>query len=160
MNLYEIDMALQNCINEDGEVDIERLSALEMQKNEKLENIAMWIKNLNAECDMLDNEIKSLRARFEAKKKKSDSLKKYLAQFLDGHKFETARVMCSFRKSRALEFDVSEREYAEYLCQKEMFEYLTYETPKINKSAIKEAIGNGITFDGCRIAEKNNIQIK
>lgn len=160
MNLYEIDYRMQQCINEDGEVDTEQLASLEMQRNEKIENIAMWIKNLNAEGDMLDNEIKSLRSRLEAKKKKADSLKKYLAQFLDGAKFETARVQCSFRKSRALEFDVPEKAYAEYLTEKKLFKYLTYEDPKVNKKALTEAIKGGITFDGCRIAEKNNIHIK
>ena len=160
MNLYEIDYRMKQCINDDGEVDTEQLAGLEMQRNEKLENIAMWIKNLNAERDMLTKEMGSLQSRLNAKKKKADSLKKYLAQFLDGAKFETARVLCSFRKSRALEFDVPEEAYAEYLTEKKMFEYLTYESPKLNKKALTEAIKNGMTFDGCRIAEKNNIQIK
>ena len=51
MTLYEIDDAILNCIDEEtGEIiDAEQLDKLYMEKEEKLENIALWIKDLKAE---------------------------------------------------------------------------------------------------------------
>ena len=46
--LYEIDRAIMNCCNQEtGEmIDQEALDALMMQRTEKLESVALWIKNL------------------------------------------------------------------------------------------------------------------
>ena len=52
MNLYEIDAAITACIDpETGEVlDEEALNALHMERSAKVESVALWIKNLNAEA--------------------------------------------------------------------------------------------------------------
>ncbi|MDE6425601.1 MAG: siphovirus Gp157 family protein, partial [Ruminococcus sp.] len=50
MTLYEIDTRISECIDsENGEVlDLDRLSGLAMERSEKLEGVALWIKNLDA----------------------------------------------------------------------------------------------------------------
>ena len=51
MNLYEINSQILNCIDQEtGEImDIDRLEALNMAKAEKVDNIACWVKNLEAD---------------------------------------------------------------------------------------------------------------
>ena len=51
MNLYEINSQILDCIDpETGEVmDIDRLEKLNMAKAEKVDNIACWVKNLEAD---------------------------------------------------------------------------------------------------------------
>lgn len=45
MNLYEYDRRLEECIDtETGEVDVEKLEQLNLERTEKLENLIMWSK--------------------------------------------------------------------------------------------------------------------
>ena len=110
MNLYEINAEIEKAMDdmlasvneETGEVDdsyVKALDSLMMEKREKLENIGMFIKNLNAEAEMLKNEENALKERRKAKEKKIEKLKKYVASALNGEKFETTKVVFSFRKS-------------------------------------------------------------
>lgn len=52
MKLYEINEAILGCIDQEtGEViDPEKLDALTMERETKLENVALWIKDLKAEA--------------------------------------------------------------------------------------------------------------
>jgi len=76
-SLYEIDKKVANLLmdefdekyvdEETGEVNEELarqdLDALEMERNEKLENIALFIKNLNGEITLLKQEETALSDR-------------------------------------------------------------------------------------------------
>ena len=58
MNLYEINKEMLGCWDaETGEIlDEARLDELQIERDEKIENIACWIKNLRAEKDALKAE--------------------------------------------------------------------------------------------------------
>lgn len=158
MNLYEINAELLSCIDtETGEViDIEKLDSLNLQMQDKIENIGCWVKNLLSNADQLDAEIKSLTERKKSAKNKAESLKKYLSDFLNGSKFESSKVSISYRKSESVE--VADIEQIKLLDNCD--DYLTYKEPDANKTAIKEAIKNGVIVPGCSLVEKQNIQIK
>ena len=51
MKLYEIDEQILNCIDaETGEIiDADMLNALQMERDAKIEGVALWIKDLKAE---------------------------------------------------------------------------------------------------------------
>jgi len=158
MNLYEINAELLSCVDtETGEIiDIEKLDSLDLQMQDKIENIGCWVKNLLSDADQLDTEIKSLTERKRRKKNKAESLKKYLSSFLDGSKFESSKVSISYRKSESV--DVADIEQIKLL--ENCDDYLTYKDPEANKTAIKEAIKHGVIVPGCSLVEKQNIQIK
>lgn len=159
MNLYEINNEILNtCIDtETGEViDIEKLNSLNLQMQDKIENIGCWIKNLLSDVDQLDVEIKNLSDRKKAAKNKAESLKKYLSDFLDGSKYVSSKVSISYRKSESVE--VADIEQIKLLDNCD--DYLTYKEPEANKTAIKEAIKHGVVVPGCSLVEKQNIQIK
>lgn len=69
LKLYEIDAAIDAAIEagtdpETGEItNLEEITALQMQREEKLENIALYIKNLSAIATALKNEIDVLNER-------------------------------------------------------------------------------------------------
>ena len=158
MNLYEINAELLSCIDtETGEViDIEKLNSLNMQMQDKIENIGCWVKNLLSNADQLDAEIKSLTERKKSAKNKAESLKKYLSDFLNGSKFESSKVSIFYRKSESVEvMDIEQIKLLEN-CD----DYLTYKEPEANKTAIKDAIKHGVIVPGCSLVEKQNIQIK
>ena len=55
MTLYEINNAILECVDmETGEIiDSDKLSELQMAFDEKIENVALWIKDLKAESEAI-----------------------------------------------------------------------------------------------------------
>lgn len=161
MNLYEINKEITSMVDpETGEIlDYEAFENLAMERDQKLEEMALWYKNLTAEAAMISVEEKRLAERRKACEKQAERLETYLSKFLAGSKFSTARVSCTFRKSTSLEI-ADEAQFIKNLAQSQLFEYLTYKDPSVNKDAVKNAIKAGQTFEGAAIIEKNNIQIK
>lgn len=157
MNLYEIkqefEKAIEECVDmETGEIiNPTRLDELNMVLTDKQENVALYIKNLSAEAKAIDEEAKNLTNRKRVLNNKVEGLKKYLADNLEGHKFETAKVVVSFRKSEQLEINSIEHIPTEYLISQE---------PKIDKVALKKSIKQGSVINGVQIITKQNIQIK
>lgn len=153
MNIYEIDSQILSCIDEEtGEIlDIERLEKLIQDKNNKIESVACWYKNVVAEAEAIKAEISNLKARKERDEKLAENLKRYISDVLDGEKFKTAKVSISYRKSSSVEVDDVYRLPDEFL---------TYKAPEPKKSLLKSAIDSGQKFEGVRIVEKMNIQIK
>ena len=104
MKLYEIDNAIYECVNEDGEViDQEKLEELQIERDKKIECIACWIKDLAAEANAIKEEKLKLEARQRVAENKVKSLKSYLAYALQGASFRTAKVSISFRKTETVE---------------------------------------------------------
>lgn len=162
MNLFEIDEQLQRCIKleasdnyvdtETGEIiDVAAIEQLEMDRDKKIRNIACWIRNLEADEKALADQIKTFTARKNAAKNKRESLKSYLANFLNGAKWQNSEVAISWRKSESVEVE----EGAAIPEQ-----YLRYKEPEINKAAIKADLKAGVSIYGCQLVTKNNIQIK
>lgn len=158
MNLYEIDYSILNCVDaETGEIlDIDMLNALEMKRDEKIENIALWVKNLLSDAEQIKKEREILAEREKVAKNKAENLKKYLSDYLNGTKFETPKVKVSFRKSEIVDIldikEIMKIDNAE--------KYLKYSDPTPDKMAIKQAIKKGINIPGCSLVKKDNIQIK
>ena len=152
MNLYEINNAMQECINlETGEIDLELFEKLQLEKDEKIENVALWIKNLSSDVESMENEKKAFEERIKAAKNKVSSLKTYLEMVLNGEKFQTSRCSITFRKSKSIEVtDISKLEK----------NYLKYAEPMADKTAIKKAIESGVTVIGASLVENLNVQIK
>ena len=153
MNLYEIDERILDCVDvETGEIfDIDAFESLSIEREAKIENICLWIKNLTAEAEAIKAEKQALEARQKAKNNKIDSLKRYISTYLEGSKFETARVKVSFRKSESLEYED---------VWKIPEEYLKYKEPEVNKTDLKNALKKGLKVEGVSIVEKLNLQIK
>lgn len=151
MTLYEIEIAIANCIDEDGEiVDVEKLEALQMERESKLENVALWIKNLNAEADALKAEKNALYARQKSAENKAERLKEYLANALNGDKLKTTRVAVSFRKSTAVEVDPLA----------ELPEQFTKIRVEPDKTELKKALASGELVEGAKLVERVNLVIK
>lgn len=161
MNLYDIDQALLALVDlETGEIlDYEAFSELKMAREEKIEGMALWVKNLDAEAKAIRAEEISLAERRKALEKKAESLKEYLTMILDGGKFSTARVACSFRKSKSVQI-TDEAAFIQAMEASQHYEYLTYSAPKVNRTEITNAIKAGKEVPGALLIEKNNLSIK
>ena len=157
MSIYEIEQSIMALVDpETGEItDFEALDNLTIARDEKIENIAMWIKNLTAEGKAIRDEEKSLAERRRTAENKAESLEKYLEQTLSGEKFSTAKVAISYRKSTAVNI-ADEETFAKTACPT----YLVYQPAKIDRKAIAEALKAGAVIEGAELVERNNMQIK
>lgn len=153
MTLYEIDKAIMECIDsETGEVlDEEKLTALAMDRNDKIENVALWIKDLTAEAAALKAEKEVFAARQKAAEDKIDSLKKWLSGALAGQKFETTKCKVAFRKSQRVVID-DIKQVPDV--------YWKYAEPTADKTAIKEALKEGAAIAGAHIEESTSVSVK
>lgn len=163
MKLFDIDERLAACVKldesrvvdtESGEIiDLEAIAALEMERDKKIENLGCWYKNLLAEAEALKAQKNAFAEREKAAKAKAESLRGFLGRYLNGKKFETAKVAMSFRKSEAVEFDAK--------CIGDVpEEFLKFKDPELDKVAVKKAIKAGETVPGCELVQRQNLQIK
>ena len=77
MKLYEINEQIIACIdNETGEIiDTDKLNELQIAKDEKLENLALWYKDLIAEANALKEEKEALQQGKRRQRTKPKALK-------------------------------------------------------------------------------------
>ena len=153
MNLYEIDNEILNCVDmETGEiVDLDKLNSLQMERDQKVENIGCWIKNLLADAKALKEEKDNLVKRQKAAENKAESLKRFLSSYLNGEKFKTTRVAISYRSNSSV--DIAEGAVVPE-------EYLRYSEPTPDKIGLKAALKAGDKFPGITLVTSQNIQIK
>lgn len=156
MKLFEIDEAIMNCVDiETGEIiNSEMLDKLHMERDQKIENIACWIKNLESDAEALKAQKQTFANRQRVAENKAASLKQFLTKYLDGQKFTAPTVAISFRKSESAQID----DINAIACFDTR--YLKYSEPIADKTAIKKALKEGIAIPGARLVENNNIQIK
>ena len=152
MKLFEIDEAIMECVNEDGEVvDVDRLNALEMEREKKVESVALWEKELIAEAKAIDEEIKRLQQRKKVDEAKAEYLKKWISYALGGTKFKTPKVSVSYRHSTSTQYTGNVENLADEYCKIERKPSLT---------AIKEALEQGIVIEGAALVENESVIIK
>ena len=153
MKLYEIDQAIIDCIDmETGEViNEELLNGLQMERDAKIENVALWIKELKAEAEALKAEKLAFAERQKVAENKMESLKKWLAYALNGEKFKTVRASVTFRTTEKVEvadiFKLDEN-------------YVRYKDPEADKDAIKKAIKAGQVVAGATLVPSTSVIIK
>ena len=156
MTLFELDKAIADfelIVNEDGEVlNIDEIDELQLAREQKIEGISLWVKNLEAEKEAVKHEKDNFADREKRLGKKIDSLKGYLTYALQGEKFSTPKVAVSFRKSESVLVK------DEYLIPDEYCEFTVMRKP--NKKNIKDALKKGNELMGVELVEKQNISIK
>ena len=162
--LYEIDQQIARILDtgfvvdeETGEVldGGELLDQLALERTDKLEGVALYIKNLEALVTAIDAEEKALKKRRQAREAKIERLKNYLAASMiaaEESSLETAKINVSIRRSEAV---VVQKDVA----LEERFLTVTTAT-RPDKAAIKAALKAGETVPGAYIEFRNNVTIK
>lgn len=160
MKLYEINNALMELFDpETGEItDTALWDALQLEREQKLEGVACWVKNLLADADAIKAEKDNLAAREKAARNKAERLTAWLEQALGGEKLNTAKCAVSYRRSEAVEI-ADEAAFVAY-AQQECPDLLTYKQPVPNKTAIKAALKDCREIAGVALVAKQNMSIK
>lgn len=160
-SLYLIDEKIYALIDpETGEIkNEEALEALQMEREQKIENIALWYKNLLSEAKAIGEEEEALHERRMQRTIKADRLKHLLEHAVGGQKYSTPKVEVTFRKSTSLQID-NEDTFIMWAEDTNRDDFLKYEAPKVRKSEITKALKDGAEIPFVRLVENNNIQIK
>ena len=153
-SLYEIDRAILECVDcETGEiVDQERLDSLMMERSEKIEAVALWVKNLESDATAYKAEKEAFAKREKQAADKAKRLKEWLARACEGNNFNTSRCDVRFRTSESVEIDEGATIPAEYM--------RTKTTTEPDKVEIKAALKAGTEINGCRLVTNVNTNIK
>lgn len=163
MKIYEIDQAIEDLIaesidEETGEllIDEEKLNALQMEKDKKIENLALFIKNASAESAAIKNEEAALASRRKALDNSIDRAKQYLEFVLKGDKFKTARVVVSYRNSTSVTLDDRFLEWA----QQTGNAFLRIKPPEPDKKLIGDALKRGELVPHASLTTNTTMTIK
>lgn len=133
----------------------EYLDSVNLQVNEKINNIIRYSRTLELTAGAISNEIDRLVALKKYYERRDENLKNYLAYNLaklPDEKFETDVAKLSFRKSESVALVDESKIPNEY--KKEVI------TIKIDKIAIKSAIKDGKEVQGAILESKKNLQIR
>ena len=162
MTLYEIDEEIQELLSEvdpeTGELitDYAALDALLMEREAKIENIVLFIKNLSSDVRELKAEEAALAERRKKAEKKAERLREYVSHALGGERFQTPRCCVSFRKSTALELGEGFTEWA----KEHADTLLRYKEPEPDKAAIKAALAEGALIPDAKLVQNTTMTIK
>lgn len=170
MNLYQINaeiLQLENAAEDGMLIDPETgelmtledaLNQLRMERTQKIENIALWCKNLASDVVALKTEEDNLAKRRKAAEAKQERLKAYLLSAMtmeDGKvlSFHGTKAVVSVRNNPASVVISDEAKLPrEFMIQKI--------TMAADKASIKEVLSRGIEVPGARLEQKRSVTIR
>ena len=160
--LYEIDQDILDCVDmETGEIlDAEKLDALQMERETKLEGVSLWVKDLTAEANAVKEEADKLTSRKRSLDNKIQALKSWLLIALDGEKLKTPR--CNVYQTHSQRVSVEDEaelvKFLETLDEPERF--LRFREPELRKDEIKKALKDGTIIPGASLETTESVVIK
>lgn len=162
--LYEINQDILDCVDpETGEIiDTMRLDALQMEREAKLEGVALWIKDMKAEAAAVKEEADKLTARKKALDNKIEGLKAWLLEALNGEKLKTPRCSVYQTRSQRLAVIGDEKDLIAWIERnaKDPRDYIRYKEPELRKDEIKKALKDGKEIEYAKLEETESVVIK
>lgn len=159
MNLYELSNAYQNILGMQEELDeetfIDTLSSIEEPLNDKVENIARFIKNLEAEAEMFKKESQRLSEKATTRTNKAKRLKEYLQDSLEtvGKDKVKGELFTVAIQNNPPSVEVLDERKIE-------LDYFEEQPAKLNKRAVLETLKNGIEMEGARLKQTRSLRIR
>ena len=160
--LYEIDQEILDCIDDEtGEIlDTAKLDALQMERNRKLEGVALWVKDLNYEAQMVKEEADKLTARKKALDNKIASIKNWLLWALDGEKLKTPRCTVYQTHSQKVVIDDEKALIDMFMMSPSGEKFLRMKDPEIDKNALKDSMKQGYEYEFAHLETTESVVIK
>ena len=160
--LYEIDAEILACVDpETAEIlDSDRLTALQMERERKLEGVALWVKDLNYEAQMVKEEADKLTARKKALDNKIASIKNWLLWALDGEKLKTPRCNVYQTHSQKVVIDDEKALIDMFMSSPSGEKFLRMKDPEIDKNALKDSMKQGYEYEFAHLETTESVVIK
>jgi len=160
--IYEIDQDILDCVDmETGEIlDAEKLTALQMERERKLEGVALWVKDLSAEAAAVKEEADKLTARKRALDNKITAIKSWLLIALDGEKLKTPRCNVYQTHSQRVSVEDEEKLISFLKTLEEPERFLKFRAPELRKDEIKKALKEDFEIPGAALETTESVVIK
>lgn len=159
-SLYDIDERIANYqmeFDSDGVwCNEDEWNSIQMEKEEKIENTILVIKNKQYLLDALKSEKNNLDERIKVLTNEIKRLKERVGESLNYQKFETPKCKVSFRKSEAVIIKDESKIPKRFFKTEEVTKFLKDEAKKY----LKGIKGSDEECDWAELEEHQNIQIK
>lgn len=157
MNLYELSIAFQEVQNMDLDPEVmkDTLDSIEDAIENKAENIAKLIRNLESDVKAYKEEEERLKTKRQATENKVKWLKTYLEdnmKLTGKTKFKSGMFNFSIQKNPASVNITDERIIPD--------EFLIQQPPKVDKTSLKEALKSGIEVPGAELKQTEGLRIR
>lgn len=157
MNLYELSVAFQEVQNMDLDPEVmqDTLDSIEDAIENKAENIAKLIRNLESDVTAYKEEEERLKTKRQASENKVKWLKTYLEdnmKLTGKTKFKSGMFNFSIQKNPASVNITDEKIIPE--------EFLIPQLPKIDKTSLKEILKRGIEVPGAELKQTEGLRIR
>ena len=152
-SLYAIDAAILACVDlETGEIiDEAQLHALQMEREQKIENVALWYKNLLSDAAQYAAEEQAFKQKRLKAQAQAERAKAFLLDALQGSPYKSTRVNITHRSCpRVVVDDVLNLPP----------QFVRFAEPEPKKTEIMAAIKNGKEVNGAHIESGVSIIIK
>lgn len=157
MNLYELSLAFQEVQNMDLDPEVmkDTLDSIEDAIENKAENIAKLIRNLESDVAAYKEEEERLKTKRQATENKVKWLKTYLEdnmKLTGKTKFKSGMFNFSIQKNPASVNITDEKAIPE--------EFLIQQPPKVDKTSLKEILKRGIEVPGAELKQTEGLRIR
>ena len=161
MTLYEIDQRITELVDpETGELlDFDAFQALQMDRQEKIENAVLWYKDLIAQAKAIKEEVENLTKRSSSIQRRAEGVRGWIALALNGAKFSTPRCTVTYRTSKSLEVEDT-KQTAQWLEDNGFVDLVVHSDPKLDKRAVTSLVQQGIDVPGAKIVERKCVQVR
>lgn len=138
------------------------LDGMEIAIQEKAENVALYIKNLDYEIKAIKSEKSRLDARLKSKEKSCKNMLEYLKNCLEAaklKKIETPRAAISIRNNPE-SVEISDEKSFIGWAQDNNDDLLRYKDPEVNKTAVKQLLKAGEEVPYAKLIRTKTLNIK
>ena len=153
MNIFNEEDLMSMCIDADtGEFDEAMFEGLKIERDKKIENIALWVLEDEAMAKNIKEQENKLKERREILEQRIEKRKEFLRYIAEGKKLKTDRVTVSYRKSDAVKIVNEEIIPPEFKAVKTSY--------SVCKDEIKKALKAGQAVNGAELESRISTIVK
>lgn len=153
MNIFNEEDLMSMCIDVDtGEFNEAMFEGLRIERDRKIENIALWVLEDEAMAKNIKEQENKLKERRETLEQRIEKRKEFLRYIAEGKKLKTDRVMVSYRTSKAVKITDEEIIPIKYKTVKTVV--------SVSKEDIKKDLQAGKTVEGAELETRVSTLVK
>ena len=157
MNLYELSLSFQEVQNMDLDPEVmkDTLDSIEEAIENKAENIAKLIRNLQSDVSAYKEE----EDRLKTKRQSTENKVKWLKTYLEDNMKLTGKTKF---KSGMFNFSIQKNPASVNITDEKIIpgEFLIPQPPKVDKTSLKEILKRGIEVPGAELKQTEGLRIR
>ena len=157
MNLYELSLAFQEVQNMDLDPEVmkDTLDSIEDAIENKAENIAKLVRNLESDVSAYKEE----EDRLKTKRQATENKVKWLKTYLEDNMKMTGKTKF---KSGMFNFAIQKNPASVNITDEKIIpgEFLIPQPPKVDKTSLKEILKRGIEVPGAELKQTEGLRIR